>query len=164
MTYDEYMAMPDDGRLYELIEGELVDRPKVTPAHQRVALNILVALQSAPGEAFIGPLDIALSQDTVLDPDGMLITPERASIIGPLNIQGAPDIVIEVMLPETRERDEGVKRRLYERYGVNEYWLVDLESKSVKIYRRGFEIPMGETVTSPLLPEFSLPIREVFAE
>lgn len=94
----------------------------------------------------------------------MLITPERASIIGPLNIQGAPDIVIEVMLPETRERDEGVKRRLYERYGVNEYWLVDLESKSVKIYRRGFEIPMGETVTSPLLPEFSLPIREVFAE
>lgn len=178
MTYEEFMALPDDGKRYELIEGELILNPSPVPRHQEIVGNIYAALRGffqthAIGRVFLGPLDIVLADATILEPDVLAILNERAPLIGPKNVQGAPDIAVEVLSPWSRRRDEGVKRRLYEHHGVNEYWIVDPESEIVRIYRRAgaaFDRPVeihndeGGSITSPLLPNFSLDVRDVFAE
>lgn len=167
------MALPDDGKRYELIEGELVLNPAPVPLHQVIAGNIHTDLTiyfraNRIGRSFVGPLDIVLSDATVLEPDVLVILNERKQLIGPKNVQGAPDIAVEVLSPSSRRRDATVKRRLYEHHGVNEYWIVDPEEETVRIYRRdGETFAAGEVVeiiTSPLLPGFSLNVRDVFAE
>lgn len=178
MTYEELLALPDDGRHYELIEGELVLNPAPVPRHQRILRKILTALdryfeEHGGGEVFCAPLDIVLSDENVLEPDILVLKSERASLVGPANIQGAPNIAIEILSPGSRRRDEVVKRRLYERFGVDEYWIVDPEIEAVKIYRRNgdafspsteINTDTGGTITSPLLPEFALDVNAVFAE
>jgi len=178
MTYEEFMSLPDDGKRYELIEGELVLNPSPVTQHQRIQRKILVALDNyltarGGGEVFGAPFDVVLNDETVLDPDVMVILSDRASILGPKNVQGAPDICVEVLSPGTRRKDELVKRRLYEQHGVTEYWIVDPEAEIVRIHRRAgpafdralaIDTDAGGAITSPLLPDFSLDVREVFAE
>lgn len=158
------MALPDDAGRFELIEGELIFNTSLWTAQAMAKGNLSCALSNyleawPIGEAFPGPLDVVLSNVTVLTPDVLVVLKERASIIGPLNIQGAPDIVVEVLSDKTRKRDEGVKRRLYERHGVTECWFVDPDAKRVTINGK-----VMSTITSPLLPGFSLDARDVFAE
>jgi len=178
VTYEEFMALPDDGKRYELIEGELVLNPAAVPLHRQITLRIASTLlnyfdERRNGRVYTGPLDIVLSDATVLEPDVVVILNERVALIGSKNVQGAPDIAIEVLSPGTRRRDEGAKRRLYEHHGVIEYWIVDPEAELVKIYRRSgtafapaveIDTDAGGAITSPLLPEFSLDVRQVFAE
>lgn len=176
MTYKDFAELPDDGKHYELIEGELILNPTPIPRHQRIAFKIALHLQlyfmeQGGGEAFIAPLDVVLADDVVLEPDVMVIRSERMSIVGETNIQGAPNIVVEVLSDRTRKRDEIVKRKLYERYGVDEYWIVDPVIDVVKIYRRSgasfvrapeISTESGGEITSPLLPGFTLDVNVVF--
>jgi Uma2 family endonuclease len=108
----------------------------------------------------------------VLVPDVLIIRTDRLSIIGTSNIQGPPDLVVEVLSDSTRRRDETVKRTLYERYGVDEYWVVDPVHETVKIHRRSgasfvrvaeISTEAGGTITTPLLPGFALDVNVVFA-
>jgi Uma2 family endonuclease len=170
MTYEEFMALPYiEGEHYQLIEGELVVTGGRTPWHQLVLGNVLFALATyfrarGGGEVWISPLDVVLSRENVIHPDLFVIRSERASIIQPENVQGAPDIAIEVLWEDTRHRDTVVKRRLYDRYGVSEYWMVDPDDASVTIIRDGKETILSDTITTPLLPGFAMPLRDVFAE
>ena len=176
ITYEDFLELPDDGKQYELIEGELVLNPTPITRHQWIAGNIYHAFRNYldehdTGKAFMAPLDVVLAEDVVLEPDVMLIRHERSAIIGEKNIQGAPNIVVEVLSDSTRKWDEVVKRKLYERYGVDEYWIVDPVIDVVKIYRRDdtsfvraaeISTESGGEITSPILPGFALDVNLVF--
>ncbi|HEX6087038.1 MAG TPA: Uma2 family endonuclease, partial [Thermoanaerobaculia bacterium] len=103
MTYEEFMALPEkEGKHYELIEGELVLNPAPLPRHQRIVRKIVGRLDRSfeehrNGEVWHAPLDVVLSRDNVLEPDVAVILSNRASIVGHKNVQGAPDIVVEVL-------------------------------------------------------------------
>jgi Uma2 family endonuclease len=176
LTYEDYLELPDDGKQYELIEGELILNPAPVPRHQWIVLNIAAELRdyhrrNPGGAVFSAPIDVVLGQDVVLQPDVIVIRAERMEIVGSKNIQGGPSIVVEVLSDGTRRRDEIIKRKLYESYGVDEYWIVDPVIETVKIYRRiggafvraaEISIESGGEITSPLLPGFALDVNLVF--
>lgn len=177
LTYDDYVRLPDDGNRYEIIDGELYVNPSPVPRHQDIVLNLAIALRLyfhdfGGGKVYISPLDVVLAEDGIVEPDLVVIKTDRASIISEKNLRGVPNLVIEVLSASTRHVDEGKKRRLYERSGVDEYWTVDGENELVRIYRRSgpaFVLAAelnnddGGTISSPHLPTFTLNVREVFA-
>ena len=143
-TVRDYMAMPDDGLRYELIDGELLLMPTPTTNHQRVAFRLAFLLEwfmstNPIGEVFIAPLDVVLSEEVVLQPDIMFISTERSHIIGNRNVQGAPDLVIEVLSPSTERRDREQKSDKYFTFGVREYWIVDLAVQTIEVLIGGSE-------------------------
>jgi Uma2 family endonuclease len=176
MTADEFLAIPPDGKRYELIDGEFITHSTPYVRHQAVLGNVLFRLAhycdgSGVAEVLPGPLDIVLSGDSVVEPDGMVIRKERRSIVGENYITGAPDIIVEILSDETRTLDELVKPKLYERLDVGEYWIVDPVIDVVKIYRRNgasfvraaeLSTENGGEITSPLLPGFALDVTLVF--
>ena len=174
LTYEDYFNTPDDER-YELLDGELVMVPAPRTTHQTTGLGIKLALYTFVREHSLGhildaPTDVVLSDTTVLQPDILFVSAERAHIITEANVQGAPDLVVEVLSPSTAERDTTTKRALYYRHGVREFWLVDTDAKTVAVLVRGrsdFEsvgqYSLGDTLTSPALEGFSLGLGEIFA-
>jgi Uma2 family endonuclease len=121
------------------------------------------------GQLYLAPLDVVLSQEDVLQPDILFISKERSHIITEKNIQGAPELVIEILSPATADRDRSLKRKLYAKFGIKEYWIVDPESKSVEVMslgEKGFETvrlyKIGESLSSPLLKGLSLNLSEIF--
>jgi len=106
-----------------------------------------------------------------VEPDLFLITGNQPGIVTAKNVQGAPALVIEVLSPGTRSRDQRLKRDLFERTGVREYWVVDPDANTVAVYRRstpdGFEpaqvLAGDENLVTPVLPGFGLSLRELFA-
>jgi Uma2 family endonuclease len=176
LTYDDLLALPADGNRYEIIDGELYVNPAPATQHQRISRILLVRIGHylelhGGGEVFGAPLDVVFANESVVQPDILVIKADRASIIGEKNVHGAPNLCIEVLSPSTRGVDEIEKRKLYERGGVDEYWIVDPEGELVKIYRRSggaFEpvaeisTETGGTITTPLLPHFAIEIGDVF--
>ena len=112
------------------------------------------------------------SRFDVVEPDLLYMSTERASkVLTQANVQGVPELVIEIGSPGTRQRDETIKRRLYERSGVSEYWIVDPEIDVVRVYAHGtegFERPRefraeaADVLTTPLLPGLLLPLPRIF--
>jgi Uma2 family endonuclease len=171
------VLFPDDGMRHELIDGEHYVTPSPNRKHQKVSgnLHLLIGswLEDHPiGQLFYAPFDVVFSKFDVVEPDLLYMSNERASqVLTQANVQGAPEIVIEIGSPGTRTRDETIKRHLYERAGVSEYWVVDPELDVVRVYRRGeegFERPLelteesGDVLTTPLLPGLSLPLARIF--
>ena len=115
-----------------------------------------------------------LSDYDVVEPDLLFLAGDQQSILTEANVQGAPALVVEVLSPSTRRRDEGIKRRLFDQKGVREYWLVDPKGMRLSICRRAEDgsFPIISTLTAsdddvlttPVLPEFALSMRELFAE
>ena len=137
-TYDDYLKTPDDKR-YELIEGELLMTPSPITNHQRISGRIEFELrkfvsENDLGEVFDAPYDVHLDDENVVQPDIMFISKERSKIIGEKNLQGAPDLVVEILSESTAYRDLIQKKRLYARFCVKEYWIVIPEEESVGIY------------------------------
>lgn len=174
LTYREYALLPDDQR-YELIEGELYLIPSPTTRHQRASaclfrhIDTHVSMHQS-GEVFFAPLDIVLSDTNVLQPDVIFISNERAAIVTEPNIQGAPDLAIEVLSPSTSARDRGIKRSLYERFGVRELWFVDLEQRTIEVWAQRAEglVRVAShgpeaVVTSFVLPGLEIPVASVLA-
>jgi Uma2 family endonuclease len=107
LTYDDYLHLPDDGNRYEIIDGELYLNPSPNMKHQLVLMNILRALDrytraNACGEVFFAPLDVVLSKHNVVQPDLLYISNEQMDIITAANVQGAPDIAVEILSEGTR--------------------------------------------------------------
>jgi len=148
-TYAEYRAWPEDLR-YELIDGvAYLMSPGPDRAHQEVAGEIFfqlrLALKGKPCFAYIAPLDVRLPKagerddlvDTVVQPDVMVICdPERLDRRG---VRGAPDFIVEVLSPSTASHDHVRKRRIYERAGVREFWLLHPVDRVLTIYRLGID-------------------------
>lgn len=175
-TYEDYLLFPDDGRRHELIDGEHYMTPAPSTAHQRLVVRFSIALgtfldRRKGGQLFVAPTDVVLSDLDVVQPDLVFVSAVRTSIITEKNIQGAPDLLIEILSETTRKTDEIIKRKLYERYGVGEYWIVDPELETVKVYRmtpdgysRAAELSReaGDAIRTPLLSELSIPLIDLF--
>jgi Uma2 family endonuclease len=175
-TYEDYLLFPDDGRRHEIIDGEHYVTPSPVTKHQRVSLRLATAFQSAArgrnvGEVLAAPMDVVLSDLDVVQPDLLYVSAARAAIVREKNVQGAPDLIVEILSESTRKTDEIVKRKLYERCGVREYWIVDPEVETVKIYRltgkaykRTAELSRetGDTITTPLLSKLKISLRDLF--
>jgi Uma2 family endonuclease len=179
LTYDDFLQFPDDGKRHELIDGEHYVTPSPNPRHQRILRELCLAianyLKAHPiGEVFFAPLDVVMSQHDVVEPDLLYLSRERAAeVLVPEHVRGVPELVVEVASKGTRKRDETIKRALYERAGVTEYWVVDPEIDVVRVYRKGadgFERPVelrrdtGDTLTTALLPGLEISLSEIFAE
>jgi Uma2 family endonuclease len=177
LTYDDFVLFPDDGKRHELIDGEHYVTPSPNTKHQRVAgsLYLLIGswLEDHPiGQVFFAPYDVVISAFDVVEPDLLYLSNERAAqVITPLHAKGVPELVIEIASKGTRKRDETIKRRLYERSGVSEYWVVDPAIDVIRIYRQEnerFGRPLelsceaGDVLTTPLLPGLELPLARVF--
>lgn len=176
-TYEDLQYFPDDGKRREIIDGELYVTPSPNTKHQIVSMNLSwrlsAYLKEHPlGMIFAAPLDTVLSDFDVVEPDLLYISRERKDVLTDKNVQGAPDLVIEILSPSTRRTDEMVKRRLYDRFAVREYWVVDPDLDSIKIYRRIGEalarvaelsVENGDTLTTPLLPDFDVTLSDVFS-
>lgn len=144
LTYDDYAALPDDGRRYELYEGELIMTPSPRPRHQAVIGNLHMLMVEhvrghGLGEVFLSPIDVILSPITVLQPDLVYIETARLGIVTERAIEGTPTLVVEVLSPSTDARDRGVKQALYARHGVPFYWIVDPAARTIQAQRLGRE-------------------------
>ena len=172
-TYEDYLRTPDD-KLYELIDGELILTPSPGRAHQGARARLGSQLYSFVREHDMGFVysvrrDVVLSDTDIVQPDLMFISNERMHIDTEAEVWGGPDLVVEILSPSTAARDRTVKRSLYARNGVNEYWLVDADARTITVMllgEQGFE-PVatygeGDTLVSPTLPGFSILVDEVF--
>lgn len=135
-TVEDYLALPEDVRA-ELIGGELYVTPSPNVEHQRTCQQVCVLLRShleatGFGEVFQAPLDVHLPGGDVVQPDLLVVARERVGIAQDW-IRGAPDLVVEILSPTHRERDLVVKRDLYARAGVREYWVVDPEARGIEV-------------------------------
>lgn len=175
LTYQDYVNMPDDGHRYELIDGELIMVAAPLTIHQKVIMNIISKIlpfveKKKYGELFTSPIDVVLSEHTTLQPDIIFIAKEHSSIITEKNIQGAPDLVIEILSPSSFYYDWFDKKELYEQHGVKEYWIVDplrrwadvyiLEGKK---YKRIQHEEQTGILTSAVLNGFKIDLQEMFA-
>ena len=176
LTVADLDACPEDGNRYELIEGELFVSGAPRLSHQLV-LQFLQGtlgnyLQSNPIGLLVPGAGAVFSEYDAVIPDLVFVRKERWNkIVGNDRFVGAPDLVIEVLSPgpENRQRDLSVKRQLYAKYGVEEYWVVDVESRSVLIHRlvgQSLEeraiLKGDDQITSPILPAFRLSIGSIF--
>ena len=177
LTYEDYLYFPEDGRRHELIDGEHYVTAAPNIKHQTVALNLAGDLRNFVrprdlGRVWAAPTDVVLSESDVVQPDLLFVSKARLYLAaGGANIQGAPDLVVEVLSPKTRRTDAITKRHLYEKYGVLEYWIVDPELETVEIYRliggafrREAELSteQEDVLTTPLLPGLEIALAEIF--
>ena len=173
-TYQDYANTPEDER-YELIGGELIMSESPIIVHQLNQSELgyyvkrFVKLNDL-GYVLSSATDVVLSDMDVVQPDIMFISKERHHIIGEKNIQGAPDLVVEILSPSTARRDWGVKRELYAKHGVKEYWIADPANKIVwvMLLRNGvLEVQQtchsGDTISSSVLAGFTVAVDDIFA-
>ena len=172
-TATDLAQLPDDGKRYEVLEGDLAVSPSPNRKHQRVVqatYRWLFALeQTHYGQAYVAPFDVVFDTHNVTEPDLLFVRASRLPIITEANVQGSPDLVVEVLSPSTRERDLGVKAHLYARFGVPEYWVVDPDVETLTVYHLtsdGYEVAgpfhCGETIHSNLFPNVPMDVANLF--
>lgn len=173
-TYQDYLHMPEDKR-YELIEGEFFMVPSPNEYHQRISRELEYALMTfvkkrKSGFVYYAPFDVVFSEEDVVQPDIIYVSQERKKIITKNNIQGAPDIVIEILSPKISYRDREIKRKLYFKYGVREYWIVDPVEQTIEVlsftedgYKQIGVYTEDTPLSSPLLKGLTLDLQPVFS-
>jgi Uma2 family endonuclease len=177
LTYADLLALPEDGKLHEIIDGEHYVTASPTLRHQRVLGNLFFIIQSFVrahrlGLVVFAPLDVFLSDIDVLEPDLLFVGRARLAQIEERVVRGAPDLAVEVISPSTRERDLTIKRQVYRQFGVGEYWIVDPVGETIEIFRGGdtwFRAAESlsraagpQTFTSPLFPGLVLSLDQIF--
>ncbi|MGH9386498.1 MAG: Uma2 family endonuclease, partial [Vicinamibacterales bacterium] len=177
LTYQDFLRFPDDGLRHEIIDGVHYVTPCPNTRHQllvgRLYYEIESALRARPGtgQVFLSPFDVIFTEWDVVEPDLLFIAADQADILTSANVQGSPALVIEILSPSTRKRDQGIKRQLFDRAGVREYWMVDPEREVVSVFRReadgGFvEAPAlterAESLTTRLIPGLAIRIGDLF--
>ncbi|HEY7215146.1 MAG TPA: Uma2 family endonuclease [Thermoanaerobaculia bacterium] len=174
LTYEDYVLFPEDGLRHEILDGEHYVTPAPFVRHQLISSNLHILLGSfirrrRAGKLFSAPTDVILSPHDIAQPDLFFISNERIGIVTEPNVQGAPDLVIEILSKRTRRRDERLKLERYDRFEVREYWIVDPEHQGAKVYRRDdrglrlvTELSIADAFTTPLLPGLEIPLAEIF--
>src|SRR5579883_593429 len=175
-TYADLLDIPEDiSKRYEIIDGELYVSPSPRLPHQRNLIRLADFLRPAEeagkGVRYTGPVDVVLDEGNVFVPDLVFISTERLAIAQETHIQGAPDLVVEVLSPSTKHRDLGVKLETYARHGVRFYWVVDTYSRSIQVFelqeQGGFAEPRllegDDLLSCPLFPELTIRTAELFS-
>src|SRR2546428_4284403 len=171
-TYEDRQAFPEDSLRREIIDGELIVTAAPATRHQRVVAALVIELglyaRTHGGLVLPAPTDVFFSDVNVVEPDVVFVRAAHVARVEKKFIRSAPDLVVEVSSPTTRRLELVRKRELYERFGVPEYWFIDLDVDRVEIYRRSddrFDPPIllrrGDTLESPILPGFSFPIDDL---
>ncbi len=173
LTYSDYLRTSDDER-YELLNGELLMVPAPNIAHQKAQAELGIRLgawvkERGLGSVYFAPTDVVLSDSDVVQPDLLFISNERGHVVTRDNVQGAPDLVVEVLSPSTSAVDWTTKRDLYARYGVREYWIVDPDDRTVAVlslHEGTLEFVRtcgdGEDLTSAVVDGFHLETGLIF--
>jgi Uma2 family endonuclease len=172
LTYEDMQRFPEDNVRRELIGGELFVTASPVMRHQRVVTVLVGTLfaycKAHGGEVLAGPTDVYFTDADVVEPDVVFLRAENLRRVERKFVRSAPDLVVEISSPSTRHLDLGRKRELYERFGVPEYWFVDLEADRVEIYRLeagNYAWPLlfgrGDLLESPQILGFSLPVEEL---
>lgn len=179
MVYEDFreMEIPDgDNSLYELIGGQVLKRPIHKLDHQATLGNLMLALYSLENGKQIGwmvhgPLDIVLDEENCVMPDFIFVATNRKHLIDPDNgVNGAPDLLVEVLSKDTAWLDKGIKKDLYERFQVKEYWIADPVRRSIEVYALvdgryklvSFAEEEGQ-IRSEVLGDFELEVSTLFA-
>jgi len=173
-TYDDLLSLPEDGRRFEIIEGELYETPSPSWAHATVVANLISMLipivARAGGRWRTAPLDVFFQGADPVQPDIVVLLPDSRALPIERGVDGPPDLLIEVLSPSNRGHDLLTKRSLYARAGVREYWLVDPEARTIEILtldRDAFHLAVAasgdETPVSPLLGALPLTVSDLFA-
>lgn len=173
-TYRDYEKLPE-GAPYQLIKGELIMSPSPVPYHQRISKRLEYLIYEYAeknkklGEVFDAPIDVYLEETEVYQPDIIFISKERSHIIGEKKIEGAPDLVIEILSPSSAYYDLRHKMTMYAKHGVREYWIVDPEERSIEVYEnrdghfhmleKGKE---KEVIHSKVIPGLEISLDEIF--
>jgi Uma2 family endonuclease len=178
LSYSDLLAWPDDGKRHELIDGEHIVSAAPTPRHQIVLANLFRHLDSFVrahdlGLVLFAPVDVLLSDYDVLEPDLLYIAKPRLAIVEERYLGKAPDLAVEVLSPSTRRIDTTAKRRVYRKFGVAEYWIVDPRDETVEVFRGDSEwfaptarLTRTDTpahLESPLFPGFALTAEAIFS-
>jgi Uma2 family endonuclease len=140
MTLQEYRLLPEDNRLWELVDGELTMTPAPTTMHQRISARLLNELmtqltRTGLAEVMHAPVDVVIDESNVVEPDLVVVSTARMAIVTERSIEGPPDVLVEILSPSSISRDRRLKFGLYARFGVREYWIVDPSKASVEAYR-----------------------------
>lgn len=174
LTYDDYLALPTDGRRYQILEGELDVTPAPSTTHQKISMRLAFLLVGHVEEGDLGlvlhaPVDVVLDDESVVQPDIVFVSNERLPIVEESKIAGAPDLVVEILSPATRRVDRGTKSRIYARAGVRWYWIVDPEQRALEEYelvgagyRLTARLHTPETFNPGLFPGLAVPLGRVF--
>ncbi len=175
LTYKEYEALPADGRRYEIHEGELSVTAAPSPQHQIISRNLFLILHAhvtakGIGEVLYAPLDVILTDSSIVQPDIVYLDVERLTAISERGIEGSPTLVIEILSPSTTLIDRATKHQLYARYGVPFFWLVDPESRSIEAFvlgPDGYSLAVRafgvEPISPPPFPDLSLILASLWA-
>jgi Uma2 family endonuclease len=173
-TYEDLFSLPDDGRRYEIIEGELYEMPAPTWEHSTAVMNLLALLlpviSTMGGLLRTAPLDTFFQGADPVQPDILAILPGSSTRGYGRGVEGAPDLAVEVLSLCNRGHDLLTKRELYARGGVREYWIVDPANRTVEILvldRDAFHTRQlagaGGKFSSPLLGNATFSVADVFA-
>lgn len=176
LTYEDYAALPDDGRRYELHEGELSVTPGPGLSHQDILGNLFVILRShvnagGLGKVFIAPVDCILENITVVQPDIVFVEMARRSVMSERGIEGPPTLVVEIISPSSAGIDRRRKLQLYARYAVPYYWIVDPPARTIEahqlaqgLYRDAGTLSGTTTASLPPFPDLVLDPRGIWPE
>jgi Uma2 family endonuclease len=174
LTYEEFRQLPEDGKRYELIHGEVHLTPSPRTKHQCALQNLSRSLdpfvfKHGLGEIFVAPLDVRLTHNTAVQPDLIFASNARVKIIREDFIDGAPDLVVEILSPSTAAHDRATKLALYAEAGVPEVWLMDPLAKTVEVlklqgkkYLVDAALAGERKLTSSQFPGWELPLTDLF--
>jgi Uma2 family endonuclease len=171
LGYAEYCCYPDDGRRHEIIDGDHYVNPAPSTYHQTVSrrlqhqLYTQIELQGR-GVVYNAPVDVQLTDHDIVQPDLVVVLAARTRMITPTKIKGVPDLVVEILSPSTASNDLALKRQLYERTGVAEYWIADPDNHTltqlVLVDGRYADRPAGDEVRLSVLEGVSVRLAEVW--
>lgn len=139
ITAAEYFLLPETNLPMELIDREIIRMPSPTIVHQRVIVRLVLLfaalVERVGGECFVAPLDVHLDDGNVVQPDFLWIAPGSACVVGEKRLTGAPDVLVEVISAGNASHDRKTKFRLYQKYGVREYWLIDPVEQLIEVFQ-----------------------------
>lgn len=174
-TVDEYEHLPNDGMRYEILDGELAMTPAPSTEHQRISRHLQFLLYRAleltgRAEVFDAPFDVELDRENLVQPDLVVVLAEHRDRLTPRRLVGPPDLAVEILSPSTAPQDLETKLRLYARFGVTGYWVVDPERRELveyllegNAYRLVATARAGETFVPRVFPDLSIRLDELFA-
>lgn len=175
-TYEDWLTLPDDGFRYEVVEGELFMSPPPNLDHQNAVSGLIEYMRRHArlndlGLVLTAPIAVRIpGSETTVQPDILFVSKARENILRTNFIDGAPDLVVEVLSPNNWVYDRGVKQEAYRRAGVREYWLVDYRARIVDVlvlegeeYIQRGRYGEGETAPSEVLTGFAVAVADIFA-
>lgn len=175
LTYDDYVKLtPPDSGNYELLNGQIYFMASPKPSHQRISsrLNVFLGnfiILNNLGELFAAPMDVVFTEHDTFQPDLLFITKERLNIIGENKIEGSPNLVVEILSPSNDSSEMSYKKHIYEITGVQEYWLINVEKQTLKLYKQvdnelrwQRDIQKNDVLQSETIKGFELELSKIF--